>query len=701
MVKTKLGINLNKPGNNINLNKPTNNINLNKPNNINLNKPTQSLRDKDNEPGNFWLPRFSEPPGGLVPINNTGFYRTPDEPADPRDCERYPDSPYCGGNPFSFNFISLDPSIAVDECNIGIRLDGTLGFIRMPPVGLVYRRPECRVQPVNRERNLPDDTTDRLPLLTCPTNRRSQVVAIICPVFASRYHGYTISPYFFPNPGWGEVTKTQTLEILDFTYPYIGEDQHCWLGPHNHDVAYPQEPRKRYEWIYSEQLYKPIIYLKVKRATLIESNDRYKQYHDPEGPNFVHRNSPFPEHIRVEFKDEQTYDIYLSIQSFRPRVTNPFDDKIIATFNPFPLWDIGDFPLLRPDITVVIGECSDVSSVVQQFYNSRQTQGNQTEFVTYEYQYEVITKYLDIQLPPPTMPNECCPDDLIRLLIQKVDRLSEVVGIDEYPATVPDSFINRRGGFLGQVQSPNNIQIASLTKLFEWYVKRFDELMGEWEIPIEIKDSDPTTPGDQNLGFALPNLAEAIAEMMLLLLQVNINSETLVNMNTRTMIEVGQDKQQNFKSYMMTSAIADYLGFKYEEKSHKLPMLFDIGKEDYDQLLKETEVNVVAPEFDGKQNLQEALHRLLEGAAITKAANFRKLNNNDNMKQQIVDLLKGYSKTKKTVNNTEDDFDQFIENAEVGFTNESGITDTTRPYGRDYSERPRIREIGNTSETES
>lgn len=85
-----------------------------------------------------------ESPKGLVPVGDSGLYATPDEPADPADCDRYPSSIYCGENPFSLEPVSLEPSIILDECNIGIQLDGTFGFIKVPPIAIVYRREQCR-----------------------------------------------------------------------------------------------------------------------------------------------------------------------------------------------------------------------------------------------------------------------------------------------------------------------------------------------------------------------------------------------------------------------------------------------------------------------------------------------------------------------------------------------------------------------------
>ena len=299
----------------------------------------------------------------------------------------------------------------------------------------------------------------------------------------------------------------------------------------------------------------------------------------------------------------------------------------------------------------------------------------------------------------------CCPntnqnnDALLALLLEKVEKLSEVVGVDEYPASVPESLIAKDEGWLGNLIPNPNIKIPSLTRLFGWFVERFDEVMGQFEIPIEIKDTDPTTPVDQPKGFKLPNIAESIGELCGLALHSVQNSELLLNITTKLLVEAGQDKQQNFKSYMLLDTIAEYLGFAQKERKLKLPLTFTPGKEGYDQLLKETEIEVAVPEFADKIDLQDHLAEFRKASAIVKAAHWRKLDHN-NMAAQIMDIIKGYAKTGDKVSNQEkdadgkDDFDRFIDDAQVGFTNQPGITDTEHPYGASYAERPKITKIG-------
>lgn len=660
-------------------------------------------RDRENEPGNFRPPGFGEPPGGMTPINDTGFYRTPDEPADPQDCERYPDSPWCGGNPFTLTPLELEPSIVLTECDIGIRFDGSFAFIKMPPVGLTYRRPECRETETENLIEVPQDNGET-PSLYLPNIPYNEIVfvflnwqqSITAYRFEERFYyssyesreyeytrsaGYTWNSYICPG-------RNETLISPDGNYSLVTST--LISGSGNFSLY------NSFSRVVTENDNEPKHFFTNGEITKLEDKNMFHEL-SIAGGYIPHR-----ERVGQGLINAETYTLShldrLKLVETNGDYTHLFGSLI--TFTP---------------PTIMHGKWGKIVERLQEINRSTNRDGgstSNTDLPRYTISVnnnttisiaKIIFANCQTQIPispPPLLPEPpmtCCPDDLIRLLIQKVDRLSEVVGIDEYPATVPETFVSERGGFLGELIPVPNTQIPSLTKFLEWYVKRFDELMGQWEIPIQVKDSDPTTPGDQKLGFNLPNLAEAVAEMMLLLLQISINSETLLNMNTRTMIEVGQDKQQNFKSYMLMDAIADYLGFKYEEKKHKLPMMFTVNKEDYAELLKENETEVVAAEYNDKQNLQETLHRLLEGAAITKAANFRKLNVNGDMVKQIIDLIKNYSKINKQ-SDRDDDFDTFVEDTEVGFTNTPGVTDTTHPYGRDYSQRPRIREIGNTSE---
>lgn len=86
-------------------------------------------------------------PDHLEPIGDTGFWITPDEPADPRDCARYPDSPWCGGSGLDWESIldlapaSIDPYVSTNGCETCITVDSSLFWVALPQNHICYRLP--------------------------------------------------------------------------------------------------------------------------------------------------------------------------------------------------------------------------------------------------------------------------------------------------------------------------------------------------------------------------------------------------------------------------------------------------------------------------------------------------------------------------------------------------------------------------------
>ncbi len=307
---------------------------------------------------------------------------------------------------------------------------------------------------------------------------------------------------------------------------------------------------------------------------------------------------------------------------------------------------------------------------------------------------------LIIPPPPPIIKPkkmECCPEHtaLLLALIAKVDKLSKIVGVDEYPASLPASLISKDEGFLGNLIPNANKEIPNLTQFLAWYVERFDEIMGQWEIPIEIKDSDPSKPGDQPLGVKLPNMAEAIAEIFTLALQTNLNSETLLNFAVRTAAETVTDKQQNFITYKLLQSMAEWAGYKQKEIKLKMPILFSLGKTRYDEILNESEIDVACVDFDEKFGLGADLMRFREAVAILQANYKKKVDPNGDVKGQILKHLLDTFATVNKVSGEDDDkdFEKFLTDVENGFINTPGANNTTEPYGRPYNQRPKIRDL--------
>lgn len=277
-----------------------------------------------------------------------------------------------------------------------------------------------------------------------------------------------------------------------------------------------------------------------------------------------------------------------------------------------------------------------------------------------------------------------------------LNKTSKIIGVDDYPVNVPQTLITKDGN------NPENEDIPTLTQLLTKFIRYYDETIGQWEVPIEIKDVDPTQEGDQSKTLKFPNIAELLAELMMVVMQLSINSELHTNIAIRTLTETGQDKKQNFITYKGVESIIDFLGYKIKNKEVKLPMLFTPDKTGFEDILKECELPVSISEYDEELTLQSDLLRFREAAAIIKANNFTKLDPGLDIAEQIMKRLLSLSGLLKdsTSESTADDFDEFLSAVEQGFTNSPGVGDPAHPYNRPYEERPRIKRIKKPKSTD-
>lgn len=305
-------------------------------------------------------------------------------------------------------------------------------------------------------------------------------------------------------------------------------------------------------------------------------------------------------------------------------------------------------------------------------------------------------------VPPPPYPdgNYCEEDcmacngdseELLRLIAKRLDTGS-------FPVKVPQSLLGDRGN--------GTESIESLTGLVFWFIKQFDAIAGQFPVEIEIKDTDPTKQGDQKEKVVIPNLAEGIAELLGSSLGTNINTNTLINICIRGMIESGSAKVEALKSRYISQAIADYLAFDAEETKTKVPLMFTPGKMNLDDILVEQEQDVGLYNYKDDRDFKGEMTELLFAASIIRAVHYKRVNPNSDVKGDLInrfkDLLKqAEEKDDRNDNTIKADFDDFIKQVEEGFINTPGIRDALNPYNRNFDQRPRIRELGNTSDESS
>jgi hypothetical protein len=106
------------------------------------------------QPNEEGPPAYTYPPGydRLVPVGNSDFYVTPNDPVDPWDCEAWPGSPYCDGGPVvdplesGYPGAYADLGISPDGCEVCLTITPSILWMEGPPYTVCYRfpGPGCR-----------------------------------------------------------------------------------------------------------------------------------------------------------------------------------------------------------------------------------------------------------------------------------------------------------------------------------------------------------------------------------------------------------------------------------------------------------------------------------------------------------------------------------------------------------------------------
>ncbi|MBW4425322.1 MAG: hypothetical protein KME50_12950 [Nostoc desertorum CM1-VF14] len=289
-----------------------------------------------------------------------------------------------------------------------------------------------------------------------------------------------------------------------------------------------------------------------------------------------------------------------------------------------------------------------------------------------------------IDPPPPPKKKEkkdmdCCAElrALLKLTLKRIGSL---------PANVPDNFAK---------QNPSMVSKESLAELMLWQMEQLDALSGAYPIEIEIEDSDLVQAGNQKQKVSLPNQAEALAELIGMVLTVKRDTHANLITSIKAMGEAGMSKQLAVKTLDVSLANAEYLGYKLEQKKKEIPSLFTPGGKDITETLKEKNIEIITYENTDKKDLQDNLKTLLEFAARWNAQNWRRVGSNaaKDLLQHL--LVKPEETTKATKENDQDDFNKFTEEIERGFIDVTGTTTDAQPWGRPYKERPKIKELKN------
>ncbi|NER49236.1 MAG: hypothetical protein F6J92_21580 [Symploca sp. SIO1A3] len=549
--------------------------------------------------------------------------------------------------------------IIEDECNIGISLVPIFGFMALPNIDLVYRKPGCRDKKPRRDRNgsnnagFPDIPDDYYGFFAIALNEV--------------YDGS-----FLDNG----CNYTDDQSILSFVFNLES------VVPYPSSPSYISHYRidftSSFQWNHLSDAchYHSRGFYQVQEAYRWEIKDSYTGFANLTRPAYRH-------YLRgkADFAGRALFPLQREARNKRPSI---YIELLV-----------GSWGKIRP-----LFENRNKDTETHQAFG-RATEGT-IEELKVERQIWKILNFNDepekLAPPPPRRPRDmsCCPQTnyMLREVLRQVRIANKRIGSDDFPASVPASLIESKGG--------GNTSVENLTQLTGWFFKRFDEVMGQWEVPIEVKDTDPEKEGNQKEDLILPNLAEAVGEMFGLILQLSINSEVIFTLASKSLVESGQGKSTSTQNNYLLEALLDYLGVDLEAKKDSIPLSFTPGAESLSEFLERKELEVEKPTFGGGATLKESLQDLLHAAAVIRSVYWRQLDNSSEggLASQIVDLVKKQKENKTQINKEIDDkdWDKFLNDTELGYTNKVGIKDSQNPYNRPFSQRPRILELGDSSD---
>lgn len=326
----------------------------------------------------------------------------------------------------------------------------------------------------------------------------------------------------------------------------------------------------------------------------------------------------------------------------------------------------------------------------------------------------------------------CSIADGLRYQVEALNRLERILPIAELKdSSIPARWVYPKG--------KGQLRVGNLIHLVEYMFRADDRARGFWPQTVRVKDSNPAIPGDQPIELKFESQADMLREILKFLIDTEGDGDLTNNFALRSAIQQCQIHQGVIQTQSMVDAIVEYLDFKVNRTTTKIPMpfspfaghepnLFDrlltklgfgnkqipgsIDKNTekaieslFEGILQNTEVEVPIIEAQEKKTLNEALMEILKHASASSAAvservgegALKRLVESAGIAQSISRFL-----LKKDIaeSNGIGDLDQWISSAEKGYTDKPETdslrfpeSDPLEPYDRPIAQNPKIREI--------
>lgn len=636
----------------------------------------QNIKDRLDKTSEIAKKLDTPPPSGLIPIGDTGLYRTP-EVIDPRDCEHYPDSLWCGGNPITRDAVGLDFDYGADGCSVHASVTPKLGYLKLPTHTIAWIKEECREKYSEKEEppKIPNpeipsewkaEKPDQLPSgfaaddIVCAAtatlfiekqsvfNDSLQRWEILTTTIEGLVEGTNYpSDLIAQSPqGFGFPPRTALCDLkgrVTYTTSSASITATSELRMH------PQLPRQGQNGGWVQTNFGATGGLGDYRALGFNNYGvsvplAFCLYYGRFGSIFPSKNLPFEINTGAMItRPEGSIEIVQNGRIAFFKVSLVFLKKLEAKDNSKIPKDRRkrdccmqccgsqtgqgaqrqqqDLEDIKKMLRQILKNQGDFPYSVALFDTNEEKQGAQTKNVS----VGSIAK-------------------ATKLAIERTEKTNKMVGIDEFPIYVPGSIINdESNGIFGDLKDLKNAlikkKIGSIAELIAWKVEQDNNIFGKWQEVIEIevspaaKDKDGRTKSpSKKERIVLPNMSRTLKELVILS-QTQLKILGFVMDTTlKLAVDLAGTKIEIAQAHAVIRDIQDFLDYPTQEKLLEVPIQVTIpastdsvdDKEDLQRFLTESKAKAKYEDWTGEQSLNDLMVSLLDAAAMIRAVFYQK-----------------------------------------------------------------------------
>lgn len=598
------------------------------------------------------------PPKGLEPVGDSGWYHSP-ETVDPRDCQWYPDSPWCGGNPIDPS-LQVGVEINIDNCGFTFTESGS-ALIKTPQFTQTYRLPgDCR-----REYEKPPDIVpppplpgnfDQPPDTPIPQGfGADEYVAVAIVEHGYGYErrwrvaegAYAIYSYdlswtasnvqcpsnylFNGSPYYNYGASQAASSSVELAYQYSNNPDSLWTAAYgdvptngnNPSVIYAIDSRQGYAIDNSTN---PPTQRQFKQAIHNPNNQGAEFYEGRFGDIF--RTPTIPSYYYVSNREGtddlgrryQNQIIDIKVYSVAYCIRKKDNSKN----PPLPLLDSRNCDCMQCCFAPPSSSQNNDDLLNKIYALLQQVDRNLGHAPI---RISIFDQNENAQEAQSTTVSLGSVSEALPKIVERIEKVSKIIGIDALPLTVPET-----------ISDPINDNILEavwdwltpdatrkINNLFEWNVwmlEQFSSVVGHWQQEITVEDTDALKPGDQGVPaeggttkkkIVLTDISTTMKEQTMLLLQLYKTLGLTLDVCLKTLTEGSSNAQQIAAIKAEINEIIDFLDYPSDDGYVDCPVQItvpgvDVSQEEQNDLakfLKPTHSKVKYQNWTGKDSLRD------------------------------------------------------------------------------------------------